>query len=78
MTIQFIRLTECNGNVVIINVNQIEHITVGTRGQDTYVKLIGNTYNPKPTEIMGKEKYFFVKETVEDIWVWLKEKQHDK
>lgn len=73
--IQFMKLTEYNGDAVIINVNQIEHIIKGTKGQDTFVKLIGNTYT-KPNET-PKEKYFFVKETVEDIWAWIRERQND-
>lgn len=53
---KFIKLTECKGNVIIINTARIEHITLGAKGTDTYVKLF------------EKENYFFVKETIEAIW----------
>lgn len=60
---KFIKLTESKGNIVIINVARIEHITMGSKGNDTYVKLIANGD--------GKENYFFVKESVGDAWSML-------
>lgn len=62
--IKFLKLTECNGQPVLINIERIEHSTVGAKGNDTYIKLLKNSE--------GKENYFFVKESVEDIWNMLK------
>lgn len=61
---KFIKLTECNGNEIIINVDCIEHITKGSKGTDTYIKMLSH-----------KENYFFVKESVDDIWVALNIRQ---
>lgn len=64
---KFIKITECNGNVILINVDRIEHITLGTKGTDTYIKLLANN--------SGKENYFFIKETVEDVWNMMDDEQ---
>lgn len=66
----FIKLIECDGRVLILNTDRIEHICLGAKGFDTYVKLLGNPNN-KSNENMGKENYFFVKESIEDIWIAL-------
>lgn len=52
----FIKLTECKGNVLILNTDRIEHITLGAKGNDTYIKLF------------EKENYFFVRESIDVIW----------
>lgn len=62
----FIKLTECKGNTIVLNIDRIEHITLGAKGTDTYIKLINN-YQPKFNEL-SKENYFFVKESIEVIW----------
>lgn len=59
---KFIKLTECKGNTVILNTAQIEHITLGTKGTDTFIKMLS-----KPNEIT-KENYFFVRESVDEVW----------
>lgn len=59
----FIKLIEHNGNLIILNTDRIDHITIGTRGEDTYIKMIGTNNG---TSL--KENYFFVKETIESIW----------
>lgn len=71
---QFIKLTECNGNAVLINTNRIEHITKGSKGFDTYIKLLNNP-STKLNEAPNKENYFFVKESIEDIWNMLDNNQ---
>lgn len=65
---QFIKLTECNNGVVLINVDRIEHITKGSKSPDTYIKMLGNFLGKSEPQ---KETYFFVKESVEDIWIAL-------
>lgn len=57
---KFIKLTEHNGNVILLNTDRIESVCFGAKGSDTYVKLLKNSEN--------RENYFFVKESVEDIW----------
>lgn len=57
---KFIKLTECNGNTIIVNADRVEHFTKGSKGTDTYIKMLSH-----------KENYFFVKESVNDIWVAL-------
>lgn len=64
---KFIKLTECNGVLVLINIDRIEHITLGSKGNDTYIKLLSNAQG-KPNEPPNKENYFFVRESVQDIW----------
>lgn len=66
---KFIKVTECNGNIVVLNTARIEHFALGTKGTDTYIKLLNNS--SKPTETPGKENYFFVKESVEQLWEML-------
>lgn len=56
---KFVKLTECKGNIVIINTARIEHITLGAKGTDTYIKLF------------EKDNYFFVKEKLEAVWAML-------
>jgi hypothetical protein len=62
---KFIKLHETCGNdtvkAVLISVECIEHVTIGKKGTDTYVKLI------TPSHVAAKESWFFVKETVEEI-----------
>lgn len=60
---KFIKVTECNGLVLILNADRIENVCIGAKGNDTYIKLLKNSEN--------KENYFFVKETVEQIWEML-------
>lgn len=62
----FIKVTECNGNIVLINVDRIEHMTLGTKGTDTYIKLLNNKSNEAK-----RENYFFVKESIDQIWFQL-------
>lgn len=57
---KFIKVTECNGNMLLLNADRIENVCLGAKGTDTYVKLL------KTGE--SKENYFFVKESVEAIW----------
>lgn len=64
---KFIKLTECNNNVMLLNADRIEHVCIGSKGTDTYVKLLSNNQG-KLNEPANKENYFFVKETVEQIW----------
>lgn len=63
---KFIRVSEVCGNdvvkTVLINVDTIEHIKVGNKGTDTFIKLI--TPSPKLTDRTG---WFFVKESLEQI-----------
>lgn len=66
---KFIKLTECNGKAVLINTARIENICLGAKGQDTYIKLLKNDDN--------KENYFFVKETVDQIWGMLNANPND-
>lgn len=58
---RFIKLIECKGKAIILNTARIEHIQMGTKGNDTYIKMLANDQT--------KENYFFVTETVEDIWL---------
>lgn len=51
---KFIKLTECKGGVLIINTARIEHIILGAKGTDTYIKC--------------KDNFFFVKESLDTIW----------
>lgn len=69
---KFIKLTECNGDLVLLNVDRIEHITLGSKGNDTYIKLLSNIQG-KPNEPVNKENYFFVKESVSEIWDMLQD-----
>lgn len=59
---KFIKVTECNGLVLLLNADRID-ICLGAKGNDTYIKLLKNSE--------GKENYFFVKESVEQIWEML-------
>lgn len=61
---KFIKLTECDGQVLILNIDRIEHICLGAKGTDTYIKMLKNSSD--------KESYFFVKEKLEDIWLMLR------
>lgn len=63
--LKFIKLTECKGNIIILNTAQIEHITLGTKGTDTFIKMLS-----KPNDII-KENYFFVRESVDEVWLQL-------
>lgn len=70
---KFIKLTECNGDLVLLNIDRIEHITLGSKGTDTYIKLLSNLQGKPNESIINKENYFFVKETVEQIWDMLED-----
>lgn len=63
---KFIKLTEYDGNLIVLNTDRIEHLTLGAKGSDTYIKLINNS--GKLSDAQTKENYFFVKETVEEIY----------
>lgn len=65
--IKFIKLTECKGNTIILNADRIEHITLGAKGTDTYIKMLSNLQG-KPNEPLNKENYFFVRESIDDIF----------
>lgn len=67
---KFIRLTECKGSIIIINVERIEHITLGAKGTDTYIKMLSNLQG-KPNELLNKENYFFIKESMDIVWEML-------
>lgn len=70
---KFIKLTECNGNTIIVNIDRVEHFTKGAKGIDTYIKMLSNLQG-KPNEPLNKENYFFVKESVDDVWRMLNDK----
>lgn len=57
--IKFIKLTEANGNILIVNTTQIEHFTLGAKGKDIFIKMIKNG---------DKENCFFVQESIDTIW----------
>jgi hypothetical protein len=67
---KFIKLTECKGSIIIINVERIEHLTLGAKGTDTYIKMLSNLQG-KPNEPLNKENYFFVKESMDTVWEML-------
>lgn len=70
--IKFIKLTECKGNTIILNTSRIEHITLGAKGTDTYIKMLSNLQG-KPNEPLNKENYFFVKESMNIVWEMLQD-----
>lgn len=59
---KFIKVTEHNGSVQLLNVSRIESVCLGAKGNDTYIKLLKNS---------ERENYFFVKESVEQVWEML-------
>lgn len=63
---KFIRVSEVCGNdvtkTVLINADHIEHVKVGNKGTDTFIKLI----TPSRTN-EAKGSWFFVKESLEQI-----------
>lgn len=61
----FIKLTQYDGKPVILNIAYIEHICIGSKGTDTYIRLLP-IYQGKAN--VSKENYFFVKESIEEVW----------
>lgn len=63
MTVKFLKLTEsCSNGIVrqiLVNAAQICFIQQGDRAKDTYIGLVNSP------------KYYFVKESVADIWIMM-------
>lgn len=71
---KFIKLTESNGpnSTVLLNVASIGAIQSGNR-KDVYVRM---TYNMIDKEGKPKTEYYFVKESIDDIWMMLNPDQY--